>query len=229
MRDHQQDALILFFIKYPEAGEVKTRLAEVIGSSEAAELYRNFILDMLLRIKSSGLSFKICFSPEKKGAPLIAWLGKEYGYAPQRGGDLGGKMKTAFKDNFAEGYERVVLIGSDFPDLPSSFLNEAVDTLNTHDSVIGPALDGGYYLIGFKRRSFVESIFKGMDWGREGVFQKTLSMLKDHQHRVHILPAWNDVDTLEDLKQLVRRSESTHFSGSKTMAFISRSKFGLDL
>lgn len=229
MENHYRDALLLFFVRYPEAGEVKTRLAKIIGSGEAAELYRNFILDMLLRIKSSSLSFKICFSPEKKGVPLIALLGKEYRYAPQRGGDLGEKMKAAFMDSFAEGYERLVLIGSDFPDLPSSFLNEAVDVLNTHDSVIGPALDGGYYLIGFKRSSFVESIFEGMDWGREGVFRETLSMLSDHKQRVHILPAWNDVDTLEDLKQLVRRSESTHFSGSKTMAFISQSKIGLDL
>ena len=125
MENHYRDTLLLFFIRYPEAGEVKTRLAEVIGSREAAEVYRNFILDMLVRIKSSSIPFKICFSPEEKGGPLIAWLGKEYGYAPQRGGDLGEKMKAAFMDTYAEGFERVVLIGSDFPDLPSSFLNES--------------------------------------------------------------------------------------------------------
>jgi rSAM/selenodomain-associated transferase 1 len=224
MKKDNQDALILFFIKYPEPGEVKTRLAESIGSEEAAQLYRNFILDLLVKLESTELPFKICFYPEQKRELLMGWLGDEYEYSHQSGADLGERMAAAFQDAFSGGHRRVILMGSDFPDLPQSFLEESLSALNTHDAVIGPAMDGGYYLIGFKNERFLPQAFEGIDWGTEHVFRKTLSMLKDHKRRVYVLPVWNDIDTIEDLRQLIERSEGSGFATSKTMLFITEHK-----
>ncbi|UCB49864.1 MAG: TIGR04282 family arsenosugar biosynthesis glycosyltransferase [Deltaproteobacteria bacterium] len=220
----KKDALILFFVKYPEAGKVKTRLAEYIGSKEAAELYRNFVLDLLAKLGSTRLPFRICFYPEQKRELLMGWLGNEYEYIPQRGADIGERMAGAFEEAFGGGYRRVILIGSDFPDLPQSFLEESLSALNTHDAVIGPSMDGGYYLIGYGNNTSFHQSFEGVDWGTEGVFRQTLSILKDHKKRVYVLPVWNDIDTIEDLRQIVERSESACFSSSKTMSFLSTIK-----
>lgn len=222
MKKQNGDALILFFVKHPEPGEVKTRLAESIGSEKTAQLYRCFILDLLAKLRSVRLPFRICVYPEQKREMLMRWLGREYEYNPQRGVDLGERMAAAFHDAFSGGHRRVILMGSDFPDLPQTFLEEALGALNTHDAVIGPAMDGGYYLIGFRKETFFPQVFVGMDWGTEGVFRQTLSILKAHTTQVYVLPVWNDIDTIEDLKQLIKRSEETGFSTSKTMSFLSK-------
>lgn len=221
-----QNELILFFLKYPEPGRVKTRLAASIGPEEAAELYGNFILDILAKLKSSSFPFRICFHPKQKRKSLVEWLGEEYQYSLQEGNDLGERMKAAFLEAFASGYQRVILIGSDFPDFPISFLKESLDALKTHDTVVGPAVDGGYYLIGFREDTFFPGIFEGMDWGTDVIFRETLSKLRDHKQRVYVLPAWEDIDTVENLEELIRRSEGTDFSNSKTMSYLCKNRIG---
>jgi rSAM/selenodomain-associated transferase 1 len=224
MKKDNQDALILFFIKYPEPGEVKTRLAETIGSEKAVQLYQSFILDFLAKLESTRLPFAICFYPEQKKQLLMEWLGEGYEYISQKGIDLGERMAAAFLDAFAGGQRRVILMGADFPDLPHPFLEEALDALSTHDAVIGPAMDGGYYLIGFKRETFFRQAFEGMHWSTKGVFRQTLLILKTYRRRVYVLPAWNDIDTIEDLRQLMERSEDSGFASSRTMSFLSKLK-----
>ena len=224
MIQDKKDVLILFFIKYPEPGSVKTRLAESIGSEEAAQIYRNFILDHLTKLKMAQLPVRICFYPEEKLEILKGWLGHGYEYNPQTGADLGERMVAAFQEAFSDGQRRAILMGSDSPDLPQSFLEESLTVLNTHDAVIGPAMDGGYYLIGFRNETFLPEAFEGIDWDTESVFRKTLSLLKEHKRRVYVLPVWNDIDTMEDLRQLIKRSEDTGFSTSKTMSFIMEHK-----
>ena len=211
-------------MKYPEPGEVKTRLATAIGQDKAAELYRHFVLDLLAKLESTRLSFAICFYPEQKKELLMEWLGEGYEYIPQKGADLGERMAAAFLDAFAGGHRRVILMGSDFPDLPRSFLEDALAALNTHDIVIGPAMDGGYYLIGFRKETFIQEAFEGMDWSTEGIFRQTLSILKAHRRRVYVLPVWNDIDTVEDLRQLIDRAGGSGFDTSKTMSLLSRLK-----
>ncbi len=220
----KNDAHIVFFVKYPEPGEVKTRLAASIGPDKASELYGNFVLDILARIESTQLSFTICLYPEQKKELIMGWLGDGYEYSHQKGVDLGERMVTAFLEAFAGGHSRVILIGSDFPDLPQSFLEESLGALSTHDAVIGPAMDGGYYLIGFRDSTFSPQAFEGMQWGMGGVFRQTLSILKERRKRVYVLPVWNDIDTIEDLRQLVERSEGSGFATSKTMSFLSKFK-----
>ena len=224
MKKDNKEALLLFFMKYPEPGEVKTRLAESIGPDKAAQLYRSFILDILTKLESTQLPFAICFYPEQKKELLMEWLGEGYQYFPQKGADIGERMAAAFLEAFAGGHMRVVLLGSDFPDLPQAFLEESLGALNTHDAVIGPAMDGGYYLVGFRREMFIQQAFEGMDWSTEGVFRQTLSILKAHQRRVYVLPVWNDIDTIEDLRQFMERSEDSGIAASKTMSFLSKLK-----
>jgi hypothetical protein len=224
MGSHARDSIILFFIKYPEPGKVKTRLAPSIGRKGASELYRYFILDILKKLESTGIPFKICFTPKGRGPKIQKWLGVRHQYAPQHGRGLGQRMTTAFAHAFGEGYRRCILIGSDFPDLPAPFLEESLDALDNNDAVIGPAVDGGYYLIGFRWDSFSPEVFDDMAWGSGTIFRETLSRLRGIEKKAHILPPWNDVDTVEDLRGLLARREEPSLIGLETMDYLSRLK-----
>jgi rSAM/selenodomain-associated transferase 1 len=212
--------VILVFVKYPEPGRVKTRLTAWIGADAAAELYRAFVADVLATVKTLGFPFQICFYPEDKRALMLQWLGEEYHYVPQRGKNLGERMKYGFVDAFADENERVVITGSDAPDLPLSILRRAFDGLTTHDVVIGPSQDGGYYLIGFRRDTFLPPVFDNIPWSTPTVFDMTMSILHDQGLKVSLLPEWQDVDTVGDIKRLVQRCPETSFVDSHTMAFI---------
>jgi rSAM/selenodomain-associated transferase 1 len=111
-------------------------------------------------------------------------------------------MRNAFIEAFEMGFRRVVLIGSDIPDLPLDFIEEAFTSLKKKDAVIGPAFDGGYYLIGFRGRTFSPMVFDGMAWGTKTVFEKTMTVLRKLNRRVHTLAERRDIDTIEDLTHL---------------------------
>jgi rSAM/selenodomain-associated transferase 1 len=196
------DRCLLFFIKYPEIGKVKSRLASVIGDEPAANLYRVFIVQMLSNLKKGDFPFYICFHPKNALEGLKEWLGNKHHYIPQKGKELGERMRNGFIEAFSMGHKRVVLIGSDIPDLPLEFVEEAFISLKKRDAVIGPALDGGYYLIGFKDKTFSPQVFENMAWGTETVFDETMKALKKLRRKVHTLPYQRDIDTVEDLENL---------------------------
>jgi glycosyltransferase A (GT-A) superfamily protein (DUF2064 family) len=118
------------------------------------------------------------------------------------------------------GSSRAVLIGSDIPDLPESILSEAFRSLDDHDAVLGPARDGGYYLIGFRRDTFVPDVFRGIEWSTDRVFAETRRKLEQATRSVYLLPEWSDVDTPEDLRDLKERNEGTAFAKSRTMKYL---------
>jgi len=207
-------------MKYPEEGQVKTRLAKDIGERMAFELYKNFVLDVLSTLERLGINLRGCFYPEDSREKLVKWLGEQYCYAPQRGTDLGERMKNGFLQAFDEGYSRLIIIGSDIPDLPGDFINEAFSSLKRGDVVIGPALDGGYYLIGFRNDTFLPKAFEGITWSTDTVFRETMDILAKSGRKIHILPEWGDVDMLSDLKELVMRNRDTEFRNSKTISCI---------
>ena len=213
---------LLFFVKYPGKGQVKTRLSADLDEDITVELYRNFILDLLSMLKGLGIQFQICFSPADSQEKFEKWLGTQYSYVPQQGDDLGQRMKNAFIQAFDQGFQRVAIIGSDSPDLPGDSINEAFLYLETHDAVIGPSADGGYYLIGFNKAAFLPEAFEGIEWSTDMVLRKTLSILEKAGLKFRQLPAWRDVDTLDDLKNLVQRSHNKSFSSSRTMLYISK-------
>jgi rSAM/selenodomain-associated transferase 1 len=131
-------------------------------------------------------------------------------------------MKNAFIDVFDEGFSRVVIVGSDIPDLPGKFLSQAFAQLDSNDVVIGPSSDGGYYLIGFCRNSFLAEAFDDITWSTSAVLEQTLARLKSHGLTVHLLPKWHDVDTRADLDDLASRNGNTGFDLSKTFAFMQK-------
>jgi rSAM/selenodomain-associated transferase 1 len=196
------DRGLLFFIKNPEGGKVKTRLASALGEEQAVKLYKRFMLEMLSSLNRGTFLFYLCFYPGDSLENLKKWLGEEYLYMPQYGGDLGERMENCFMEAFAMNFKRVVLIGSDIPDLPLEFIEEAFTSLKEKDAVIGPSLDGGYYLIGFKDKTFSSKVFKGISWSTERVFEQTTKILEREGLTVHSLKPLRDIDTIEDLRNL---------------------------
>lgn len=196
------DRCLLFFIKNPEKGKVKTRLASAIGDERAVKLYRRFLFEMLSTLNRGTFLFYLCFHPGDSLNDLKHWLGDHYLYTPQNGENLGERMKNGFMEAYTMGFKRVVLIGSDIPDLPLEFIEEAFTSLKEKDAVIGPSLDGGYYLIGFKDRTFSSQVFKGISWSTERVFEQTTKILEREGLTVHFLKPLRDIDTIEDLRNL---------------------------
>ena len=194
------DRCLLFFIKDPGKGRVKTRLASAIGDKLAVKLYRRFLLEMLFTLNRGTFLFYLCYSPENSLDNLKDWLGDHYLYMSQGGENLGEKMKNSFVEAFSMSFKRVVLIGSDIPDLPLEFIEEAFTSLREKDVVIGPSFDGGYYLIGFKDQTFSPRVFDGIHWSTGSVFEETLKVLKQEGLAVHTLQPLRDIDTVEDLR-----------------------------
>ncbi len=214
------DPLILLFIKDPVMGRVKSRLAAALGEDISRELYRNFVLDTLASIETCGVPFRVCYYPPGAGDSVKQWLGGRLVYLQQEGADIGQRMEHAFRLAFAEGCSAAVLIGSDIPDLPPAMFADAFRSLNGHDAVIGPALDGGYYLIGFNKKTFFPGVFSGIEWSTGDVFSRTMQAFDHAGQRVHRLPPWRDVDTVEDLKDLAARGRLSAFNSSRTMSFL---------
>lgn len=211
---------LLLFVKSPIEGEVKTRLAAETGGDFAVELYKCFVEDIISIAENLDIHLEICFCPANRKMTVSEWLGQQYCYTPQVGDNLGKKLRNAFESAFEEGFSNVVAIGSDSPDLPEEFLQLAFKELESHDAVIGPGSDGGYYLIGFSRTSFLPVAFDGIAWSTSAVFKQTVDILKKHELNIHLLPEWHDVDTRSDLEKLIVRNKDTAFVQSKTAAFI---------
>lgn len=211
---------ILLFIKAPIKGQVKSRLASRLGDDAALELYKNFVLDILETIDKTGHPCTIFFHPPEARDAVAAWLGPGRDYLPQQGDDLGERMANAFATIFNKGAHRAILIGSDIPDFPADLLTGAIRSLDKHDAVLGPARDGGYYLIGFRRGTLVPDVFRGIEWSTSRVFSETREKLEQAKRSVQLLPEWRDVDTPEDLYDLMARNAKSAFTSSRTTKYL---------
>ncbi len=185
--------LLLIFTRNPELGKAKTRLAKTVGDETALEIYK-FLLEKTRDISSKVSSDKAVYYSVKIRENDI-WNENTFQKHQQVGEDLGIRMLNAFKNGFKAGYEKVMIIGSDLYDLTSENIENAFDQLNNNDLVIGPAEDGGYYLLGMN--SLHSTIFKNKNWGTETVRKDTLSDLKDK--KVKLLAFKNDIDVYEDI------------------------------
>lgn len=193
---------VLFFLKYPESGKVKTRLGIELGYDNAARLYRAFINDMLRNLKKAKQEIIICADPDSELKLYQEMLGDDLKIIFQRGNDIGERMFHAFKDVFANGIEHAVLIGSDIPTLRPEIITEAFKLLENGSPCLGPAEDGGYYLIGFNKNNLASNAFTGINWSTPAVLQLTYQKMKELGFKPGILPKLNDIDTLNDLKKL---------------------------
>jgi uncharacterized protein len=211
---------LVVMVKDPTRTMVKNRLAEHVGRVLAETLYRSFVTDILKTVRDASLSAMVAFSPPGSRRSVEAWIGQDVPLMEQTGDDLGARMKNIFLDLFRDGCSRVVVVGSDIPDLGAGVIEEAFHRLHENDAVIGPALDGGYYLAGFTKEGFLPDIFEGITWSTETVFRETAAILLQGGRTVHVLPRLSDVDTVTDLRALFARHEHTEFRGSNTMACI---------
>jgi rSAM/selenodomain-associated transferase 1 len=213
---------VLMLVKYPEKGKVKVRLTRRIDDDLVVRIYRNFVLDSLSVLKRSGIPFIVCFHPADSLDRFEGWLGTQYDYMPQRGRDLGERLRNGLADVIERGYKSAMAIGSDTPDLPEDILLQGRTALETHDVVIGPSPDGGYYLIGFRRSAFLPEAFEGIKWSADTVYLKTVRKLEAAGRSIHVLPVWWDIDTFDDLVALDRGNRNPNFASSETMQFLRR-------
>ena len=197
-----KNALILF-LKYPERGKIKTRLAADLADDVVYELYECFLADIAATTR------------QVRAQTIIVYLGPNqatFGDFPdvlclrQRGDDIGERMFFALKDTFLHGFERCVLIGSDSPDLPADIIHSALDHLNSTDVVLGPSTDGGYYLIGCNKTALCRSLFAGISWSTANVFPETQSRIKEAGLKAALLDQWPDIDDMDDLKNFYIRN-----------------------
>jgi uncharacterized protein len=208
---------LIVFVKSPEKEGVKSRLAATVGEQKARRLYRCFVEDLLEALDKRNYGLKIFFYPPNDHPVLSRWLGGDRAYEPQIGEDLGQRMKNAFEACFADGFETAILIGSDSPDMTREIIDKGFVALTSYDAVIGPSLDGGYYLIGFKSETFLPDLFTDIPWSKGGVLKSTLAIADRKGLRVSLLPPWRDIDTHEDLKALIERHRHTSFARSRTV------------
>ena len=187
--------LIMVFVRNPELGRVKTRLAKSIGDQAALETYKT-LSKHTSKIISEIDSDQLIFYSDKVQENDI-WTATNCKKQIQTKGDLGQKMLAAFQYGFSLGYQKIIIIGSDLYSLSPRHIESAFEQLKNYDVVIGPALDGGYYLLGLN--FIIPKIFKQKQWSTSSVLKETLSDLKEFN--VNLLEPLNDIDTYEDLKK----------------------------
>lgn len=194
--------VLIVFGKLPARGRVKTRLARDIGEQAATDLYAAFLSDTLHGLAALSPALRL-FVPPDDGSPPAGLLPAGAELRRQRGADLGQRLLAAFVDSFAEGFDRVVIIGSDHPTLPLAFVELAFDELRQRGRVVvGPSGDGGYYLIG--ANDLYPELFAGMHYSHDRVFADTIERTGGTHADVTVLPGWYDVDTAADLDRLRR-------------------------
>ncbi|MEC8832431.1 MAG: TIGR04282 family arsenosugar biosynthesis glycosyltransferase [Bacteroidota bacterium] len=188
--------LLLILTRNPEIGKCKTRLAAKVGNRAALDIYK-FLLDKTVSFTQNLKVEKWVYYSEEIWEDDI-WSNQIYKKKLQVGEDLGERMQHAFKEGFRAGFENIIIIGSDMYHLNQTDLEVAFSKFINHDYVVGPAEDGGYYLLGMK--TMREELFQNKDWGTHTVLKDTLSDLKDE--KVAFLEEKNDVDHYEDIKDI---------------------------
>ncbi len=196
---HTLFRIVAIFVKPPIPGHVKTRLARSIGNKAACKIYRRLADSIVDQIKASGIPMAIFFDGEDSSKLPESWRKDSVICQKQTGDNLGKRMVEAFARLFAEGIEQVVLIGSDIVGLDSGYLVKAFDQLNTHDMVIGPALDGGYCLVGFNMEQFKSELFEDTPWSTDMVLELTLKKAATAGLSTALIDALQDIDTIDDL------------------------------
>lgn len=193
--EENKDRLLLIFTRNPKLGKCKTRLAATIGDQGALDIYMILLRHTAKITKGLNCSKEVYYSEEVSENDL--WDKGNYTKQLQEGNDLGERMYNAFKYGFKKGYKKIIIIGSDIYDLNSETIDEAFAEMENADFVIGPAADGGYYLMGMKALN--NDIFLNKNWGTETVLEDTLNNL--NHKKVKLLQIKNDIDVYEDLKE----------------------------
>ena len=194
---------LVVFLKAPRPGSVKTRLAETLGADAACAAYRQLV-ERLLANLAPLVAVELCFTPPDASSEINPWLRTEWAARPQSEGDLGERLHAAFTEHFLTEAERVVIIGSDCPAVTAADIEDAWLALDGHDVVLGPALDGGYWLIGL--RAPQAALFSEMPWSTNAVFAETMHRARESDLRVALLRELSDVDTAADWERWLKHT-----------------------
>jgi uncharacterized protein len=194
---------LVVFVKAPRAGAVKTRLAGTLGPDAACAAYRRLVEALLANLAPLP-RVELCFTPAEAGAEIQPWVRPGWLTCPQVGGGLGERLHAAFAEHFETDAQHVVIIGSDCPDVTATDIEDAWLALEGHDVVLGPALDGGYWLIGL--RAPQPALFTGIPWSTDRVFGETMCRARETGLRVALLRELADVDTAADWERWLRRA-----------------------
>lgn len=199
-RRRMRNALIIF-ARYPEPGKVKTRLAATIGNEQAAALYKEWAEKIFFESKQAkNVSHRYLFYADPGDYKKVyAWSDDGFLLQAQNGTELGDRIKAAFRKTFDDKMHKAIIIGTDAPDLTGDMIDNAIRRLDTHDIVIGPADDGGYYLLGMNR--YYPDVFEDIPWSTGEVFDATVRKIKRNGLRHYELPVLSDIDTIEDLNR----------------------------
>ncbi|HET6273917.1 MAG TPA: TIGR04282 family arsenosugar biosynthesis glycosyltransferase [Bacteroidota bacterium] len=201
--DHR--ALIMF-AKLPRAGEVKTRLGRAVGMDRAADIYKELAehaFGIADELASSGTKVYLFYDPIATGQDIRSWIKRRFSYVPQQGRSLGDRMQHAFAVTVGDGAQQTVIIGTDVPELQASMVNNAFNRLANHDIVVGPSLDGGYFLLGMTAP--IKDVFNGVEWSTDQVFDGTMARIRQLDLSCSVLPALADIDTEQDLREYETR------------------------
>lgn len=207
--------------KVPGAVPVKSRLHQLLGAEAATALYRCFLLDRLDALAAlDDVSAVVAYTPADAGPAIAAVTPPGLPLLAQQGGDLGERMATVLEELLADDHPAAVVIGADSPTLPMAWVADAARALasGTADVALGPASDGGYYLIGL--RAPCPALFRDVPWSSADVARITLERAREARLRVHLLPQWFDVDTESDLRRLQADLRKAGEEPSRTRDFV---------
>ena len=211
---------IALMLKAPILGLVKTRLAAGIGPELALAAHRAMVADVLAAVDASGLPLTVHFTPADREREVRELCGPGRRYRPQVAGDLGARLEAALEAAFAAGAGAALVIGCDLPLLTAAVLRQAARELARHPAVLGPATDGGYYLLGLTRPAFGPHPFRNMPWSTDTVARRTLDVLEAAGTPAVLLPALSDCDSADDLRRLARPPLRERLAGPAMARFL---------
>ena len=200
MRKNKKNALIIF-INAPRFGEVKTRLQPELTVEQSLLLYRAMVEDLMRQL--DGIAFcdvKIFFTPLDADNEIKKWLGPNYEFYIQKGNDFGEIMKEAMAEIFKQGYQKVVMIGSDIPTIDTTTIVRAFSNLDGYDVVLGPSTDGGYYLVGIKKTQ--PKLFNDIIWSTNTVFEQTIQKTRKLKLEVVQIEIKSNINIYNDVVEL---------------------------
>ena len=202
---------LIIFVKAPRPGFVKTRLAEAIGPAAASAAYEALLTTVLERVQALQ-NVELRFTPDDAVSEIASWLQPSWAAVPQGAGDLGARLSRAFDKAFAAGCMCVTAIGSDCPGITELDIRQSWDLLAQNDAVLGPANDGGYWLIALKAPA--HDVFTNIDWSTSRVLEQTIAILARTGRSYHLLRPLRDVDIVEDWKRFTLENPSSTLKGN---------------
>jgi rSAM/selenodomain-associated transferase 1 len=207
---------LLVFARLPEHGRVKTRLAQSLGDDRTLAIYEAMLRDLLASIGQSNAEteIEILWAPsENANGEMLTRAFGDFPTAMQTGQALGDRLSMSFSERFFfHATEKIIAVGVDDPRLPRDLIDHAFGLLDSCEWVIGPASDGGYYLIGCRASTFDSDVFQDIEWGTPSVFASTLAKIRDWQNCVAVLPLRHDIDLAEDLERYAAENNDGHLA-----------------